>query len=225
MIDRWNMKHNAVVHEEEAIIPVGKGGIVGNLGTPSDAKAMIIFAHGSGSGRFSPRNRAVAHTLQESHLATLLVDLLTEDEQRVDEMTAEFRFDIALLSTRLIAAMDWAAVQDQTASLRIGIFGASTGASAALMAAAARPEGVYAIVSRGGRTDLAADRISQVQAPVLMIVGGEDRIILDISQITAAALQVEHKIEVVPGATHLFEEPGALERAAELTVGWFVSHL
>lgn len=219
------MDKHATIHTQQMKIPLEDGGIIGDLTLTPDAQALVIFAHGSGSGRMSPRNRSVAQLLQRNGLGTLLVDLLTVDEQAIDEQTGELRFDIDLLCRRLGAAILWAGQNEQTKHLKIALYGASTGAAAALMAAAEHPDNVFAVVSRGGRTDLAGDSIANVKAPVLMIVGGDDRIVLDLNSITSASLRVEHNIEIIPNATHLFEEPGALERAAELTCQWLLGHL
>ncbi|MBX5494658.1 MAG: dienelactone hydrolase family protein [Bryobacteraceae bacterium] len=197
----------------------------GDLATPFDATGLVIFAHGSGSGRFSPRNRHVAGRLRESGMATLLLDLLTESEERVDAYTAHLRFDIPLLATRLIAATDWAKQQKDIQSLPIGYFGASTGAAAALIAAAERPREVRAVVSRGGRPDLAAGALENVQAPTLLIVGGRDLQVLELNRQAYDRMRAPRKLEIVEGATHLFEEPGALEEVARLAAEWFKQHL
>jgi dienelactone hydrolase len=194
--------------------------LLGDLVVPADAAGVVLFAHGSGSSRLSPRNQRVAAGLQRVGFATLLLDLLTEQEERVDVRTRGFRFDIGLLAERLTDAVDWLETQPRTASLPIGAFGASTGAAAALVAAAKRPERVAAVVSRGGRPDLAAEQLSAVGAPVLLIVGGADPQVLRLNE------QVSHvlsrcQLAVVPGATHLFEEPGALEQVTDLAADWF----
>jgi dienelactone hydrolase len=199
--------------------------IVGDLAIPAGAAGLVIFAHGSGSSRHSRRNRAVADALQEAGLATLLLDLLTAEEEAIDINTAEFRFDIELLATRVAAAMDWAARQPETAGLRIGLFGASTGAAAALVAAAARPTAVRAIVSRGGRPDLAGRSLRAVTAPTLLIVGGADYEVIELNRKAYDQLTCERHLEIVPGATHLFEEPGTLEEVARLAGAWFSHHL
>ncbi|MBT2365528.1 dienelactone hydrolase family protein [Streptomyces sp. ISL-10] len=183
---------------------------------------MVLFAHGSGSSRHSPRNRAVAASLRNAGLGTLLMDLLTEDEERVDAVTAEHRFDIGLLARRLEAAVDWLGAHPAAAELPVGLFGASTGAAAALVAAAERPVRVQSVVSRGGRPDLAGDVLGRVQAPVLLIVGGDDREVLRMNHDAAAQLRTPHRLHVVPGATHLFEEPGALEEVADVSCDWFL---
>jgi dienelactone hydrolase len=197
----------------------------GDLTVPPDAGGVVVFAHGSGSGRFSPRNRAVAGVLVAAGLATLLMDLLTADEEAEDLRTGHLRFDVDLLGRRVIASLDWLAADATTGVLPAGCFGASTGAAAALIAAAERPEHVGAVVSRGGRPDLAGDALRRVTAPTLLIVGGNDVQVLRLNQSALAALAGEARLEIVPGATHLFEEPGALERVAALARDWFVRHL
>jgi len=197
----------------------------GQLTLPETPGGVILFAHGSGSSRFSPRNRQVAETLNRAGLATLLFDLLTAHEHEVDSRTASLRFDIPLLGQRLTAAVDWLPRQEAVARLPVGLFGASTGAAAALMTAADRPRAVRAVVSRGGRPDLADDALPRVRAPTLLIVGGADEQVLALNRLAAHALKAEHRVEVVPGATHLFTEPGALEQVAELAAGWFTDHL
>jgi putative phosphoribosyl transferase len=197
------------------------------LVVPEGARGLVVFAHGSGSSRFSPRNRYVAGVLEEAGLATLLVDLLTKAEEQVDLRTREHRFDIELLAGRVEEAMRWAAADQRTCGLPGGLFGASTGAAAALVAAAREPERVRAVVSRGGRPDLAGPALASLRAPTLLIVGGRDELVLDLNRQAAAAMsQAESvELEIVPGATHLFEERGALERVAELARAWFDHHL
>jgi putative phosphoribosyl transferase len=202
-------------------LPVGTVELAGDLAVPAGARGVVLFAHGSGSGRHSPRNRLVAAALQQAGLATLLLDLLTAEEEAVDRDRAELRFDIALLAGRLEAAMDWLADDPRTAPLPVGLFGASTGAAAALVAAGDRPQRVAAVVSRGGRPDLAGPSLGLVRAPTLLLVGGNDRIVLELNRSAAGELRAEHRLEVVPGASHLFEEPGALERVAALAGDWF----
>jgi putative phosphoribosyl transferase len=197
----------------------------GNLGVPEAARSVVLFAHGSGSGRHSPRNRYVARVLRGAGLATLLIDLLTPEEEEVDLRTGHLRFDIGLLAERLAGATDWLMENPDTSNLRIGYFGASTGAGAALVAAAERPEAVGAIVSRGGRPDLAGDALPLVKAPTLLIVGGNDLPVIGMNEEAFAQMQAEKELRIVPGATHLFEEPGALEEVARLAAGWFVGHL
>lgn len=197
----------------------------GDLGVPEDARGVVLFAHGSGSGRYSPRNRRVARKLREAGLATLLIDLLTPDEEEVDLRTRHLRFDIRLLADRLVGATDWLSRYPDTRDLRIGYFGASTGAGAALVAAAERPEAVGAIVSRGGRPDLAGEALTGVAAPTLLIVGERDVPVIEMNREAMERIRAEKRLEIVPGATHLFEEPGALEEVARLAAGWFVRYL
>ena len=197
----------------------------GTLTIPAGARGVVLFAHGSGSSRHSPRNRYVAKMLREGSLGTLLIDLLTPNEEREDLSTARLRFDIGLLAARLVGATDWLAKNPVTAQLNIGYFGASTGAGAALAAAAERPENVGAIVSRGGRPDLAMPVLARVQAPTLLIVGGHDYPVIEMNQDALARLQTEKRLEIVPRATHLFEEDGALEQVAVLAREWFIQHL
>jgi putative phosphoribosyl transferase len=206
-------------------IPVRGGQIAADLRCPPRALGLVVFAHGSGSSRRSPRNRAGADVLQHGRFATLLLDLLTSSEERADVATAEFRFDIGLLSNRLVGALDWTEVHPATAALPKGLFGASTGAAAALAAAAARPAIVRALVSRGGRPDLAASWFDKVAAPTLLIVGGRDDVVIELNRKAMAALAASKELQIVEGATHLFEEPGALERVADLARGWFDRHL
>ena len=207
------------------VIAAGDVSLNGDLTVPAGARGLIVFAHVSGSSRHSTRNRAVASVLQHGRLATLLMDLLTPGEERSDIVTASFRFDIPLLGARVVASIDWVAAHEPTASLPIGVFGASTGAAAALMAAAARPAIVRAVVSRGGRPDLAADALPDVVAPTLLIVGGRDGVVIDLNQQAFDQLTHEKDMKIVPGATHLFEEPGALDEVSRLASDWFVTHL
>ena len=216
---------NAAVEEKEVTIPVGKAVINGNLTVPQGAKGIVLFAHGSGSSRFSPRNTRVAREINEAGIATLLIDLLTEAEEEIDESTGEFRFNIDLLAQRLVHATEWVKKNPDTESLSIGYFGASTGAAAALIAAAKLPEQVKAVVSRGGRPDLAGEHLPNVKAPTLLIVGGDDTEVLELNRQASQQMTSERKIAVVPGATHLFEEPGKLEEVARLAIGWFSKHL
>ena len=199
--------------------------LAGDLTLPEGAGGVVAFAHGSGSSRRSPRNRYVAGVFNEAGLGTLLFDLLTEQEEAVDAVTLHLRFDIPLLAGRLTETIDWMREQQQTSDLPIGLFGASTGAAAALIAAARRPDIVRAVVSRGGRPDLAADTLPSVHAPTLLIVGSLDTAVIQMNEDAAARLTCEKQIEIVPGATHLFEEPGTLERVAELASDWFTAKL
>jgi len=197
----------------------------GDLGLVEGTTGVVLFAHGSGSGRHSPRNRHVAAQLREAGLSTLLIDLLTTQEEAVDMVTGELRFDIDLLAGRLVGATDWLRAAGERKDLAIGYFGASTGAAAALIAAVRRSESVEAVVSRGGRPDLAGDALESVQAPTLLIVGGADAGVIELNREAYERLSVEKEMVIVPGATHLFEEPGALERVAELAADWFGRHL
>jgi dienelactone hydrolase len=206
-------------------IPAAKAVIEGNLAVPARAKGIVLFAHGSGSGRFSPRNQYVAKMLNKAEMATLLIDLLTKEEETVDMRTSEFRFDIDLLSERLIAATEWIKKNPSTKNLPLGYFGASTGAAAALRAAAKFPEDVKAVVSRGGRPDLAMKYLSRVRAPTLLLVGGRDTVVLELNKEAMKNLLSEKKLDVVPGASHLFEEPGKLEEVARLSIDWFTAKL
>lgn len=202
-------------------VRIGRAGLAGDLVLPDAACGVVVFAHGSGSSRFSPRNRFVAEVLQSQRLATVLLDLLTDDE--ADDRRRVF--DIPLLAERLAAAIDWCRSEPRLAALRLGLFGASTGAAAALVAAAAQPRAVAAVVSRGGRPDLAGDALPQVRAPTLLIVGGDDDVVLELNRAARSRLICEAQLQVVPGATHLFEEPGTLEAVATLAADWFVRHL
>ena len=213
------------LNRRHVTVAVGDVRLVGDLTMPPDAGGTVVFAHGSGSGRFSPRNQYVAAELLRGRLATLLMDLLTEEEQAVDRRTAHLRFDIRLLTDRVIGAIDWHASDDIVGALPVGGFGASTGAAAALVAAAERPQRVQAVVSRGGRPDLAGEALRRVTAPTLLIVGGRDTEVLRLNQAAQQLLGGESQLEIIPGATHLFEEPGALERVAALARDWFVWHL
>ncbi len=206
-------------------VRAGPVALEGDLGIAEEAGGIVLFAHGSGSSRHSPRNRFVARFLREGHLGTLLIDLLTTGEEAVDAATGHLRFDIELLGDRLVAITDWLAASPQTRGLPIGYFGASTGAAAALVAAARRKEVVRAVVSRGGRPDLAWAALSQVSAPTLLIVGGHDVDVLDLNRKALEELRAEKALAVVPRATHLFEEPGALEEVARLARDWFTRHL
>jgi dienelactone hydrolase len=187
--------------------------------------ALVLFAHGSGSSRHSPRNQFVARTLNRAGLGTLLFDLLTPEEEALDSYTREHRFNIGLLAERLVHATKWARQQEEARDLRIGYFGSSTGGAAALVAAAELPQDVGAVVSRGGRPDLAGDALPKVQGPTLLIVGGNDDIVIELNEMARVQMHCEVKLEIIPGATHLFEEPGALEHVAKLASDWFVDHL
>ena len=215
----------AVQPRSEVSIPADGARLEGDLTIPDEPVGLVAFAHGSGSGRHSPRNRRVAGALNDNGLATLLFDLLDPGEERLDRRTAELRFDIERLGRRLIAAVDWLTREPATAELAIGIFGASTGAAAALHAAGSRPEAVAAVVSRGGRPDLAGAALGSVRAPTLLIVGGEDDTVLELNRRAQAELRCEMVLEIVPGAGHLFEEPGALERVELLARTWFLRWL
>lgn len=216
---------DAPVRSADIMVRAGDVVLEGNLAIPDCAGGIVLFAHGSGSGRFSPRNRFVSDFLNRGGLATLLIDLLTAQEGALDERTAELRFDIDLLARRVVGAVDWLGAQDGIRGLPLGLFGASTGAAAALQAAAERPEQVAAVVSRGGRPDLAPAALPRVRAPTLLIVGGLDGPVIGMNRRAAAQLAAEHRLEIVPGATHLFEEPGKLEEVARLACAWFRQHL
>jgi dienelactone hydrolase len=204
----------------EQAIKVSPDGLSGDLVVPQRAEGIVVFAHGSGSSRHSPRNRYVAKVLQRGGLATLLLDLLTAGEEQVDQNTGHLRFDISLLAERL-EATDWLRREPATRGLSTGYFGASTGAGAALVAAAERPSLIYAVVSRGGRPDLAGSALARVKAPTLLIVGGDDRPVIKLNRQALAELRCEKEISIVPGATHLFEEPGTLEQVATFASTWF----
>jgi putative phosphoribosyl transferase len=212
------------VREKLVHVTVGSVTLEGNLMIPYEPRSAVLFAHGSGSSRFSSRNRYVAQRLNEAKLATLLIDLLTPQEEAADLVSAELRFDIGLLGERVVAATDWLAEFEETKGLRIGLFGASTGAAAALVAAARRTALVGAVVSRGGRPDLAGAALPHVEAPTLLIVGGNDPRVIQLNQAALALLRCEKQLVIVPGATHLFEEPGALDQVARLARDWFVQH-
>lgn len=204
---------------------LGKARLHGDLCVPPDAAGLVVFVHGSGSSRYSPRNQSVARYFNELGLATLLFDLLTADEQSIDEITRQLRFDIPLLSQRLSGVVDQLGNDAGLRELRIGLFGASTGAAAALITAASRPADVAAVVSRGGRVDLADQSLARVKAASLFLVGSRDLEVLELNRAAAARLQCVHQLQVVPGATHLFEEHGTLEQVARLAGDWFVRHL
>jgi putative phosphoribosyl transferase len=209
----------------EAQIQAGRAVLPGNLHLPEGAGALVLFAHGSGSSRHSPRNQFVARTVNDAGLGTLLFDLLTQEEEAIDMRTRELRFNIHLLAERLVHATKWAKQQPQTRDLRIGYFGSSTGGAAALVAAVDVPQDVGAVVSRGGRPDLAGEALPKVQAPTLLIVGGNDDIVIELNEQARDRMRCEVKLEIIPGATHLFEEPGALEKVAQLASDWFVKHI
>jgi dienelactone hydrolase len=211
--------------ERQVRVPAGPVALDGTLNLPAMAHGLVVFAHGSGSSRFSPRNRFVASALQQASLGTLLMDLLTRDEEAVDERTRHLRFDIGLLAERLVHATDWLRRNPDTHTLPVGYFGASTGGGAALVAAAERPDGVGAVVSRGGRPDLAGEALERVVAPTLLIVGGEDHHVLELNRRALGRISAEKRLEVVAGATHLFEEPGALDQVARLAADWFTRQL
>jgi putative phosphoribosyl transferase len=209
----------------EVQIHAGRAVLSGNLNNPENANGLVLFAHGSGSSRYSPRNQFVARTLNDAGLATLLFDLLTQEEEAIDTQTRELRFNIHLLAERLVHATKWAKQQQETRDLRIGYFGSSTGGAAALVAAVDLPEVIGAVVSRGGRPDLAGEALPKVKAPTLLIVGGNDDIVIELNEQARDRMRCEVKLEIVPGATHLFEEPGALEKVAKLASDWFIAHL
>jgi putative phosphoribosyl transferase len=206
-------------------IPVESIPLDGDLHVPRPCHGLVIFAHGSGSSRFSPRNRRVAASLESAGFATLLLDLLTREEEAVDMRTREFRFDIDRLGRRVVGAADWAHSQPELRALNIGFFGASTGAAAALIAAAERPDIAGAVVSRGGRPDLAGDALKLVRAPTLLIVGGDDDLVIELNEDARRQMQTIVRLEIVPGATHLFEEPGTLEEVERLAADWFAQYL
>src|ERR1700716_708024 len=197
----------------------------GDLAIPDGARGIVLFAHGSGSSRHSSRNKFVAEELRRGELGTLLLDLLTPQEEQIDMRTAQLRFDIGLLAERLIGGVGWLDTQDETRALPVGLFGASTGGGAALVAAARRPDRVGAVVSRGGRPDLAGEELPRVRAPTLLIVGGNDPAVIELNKQALRQMVAEVELVIVPRATHLFEEPGALEHVAELARNWFVGHL
>jgi dienelactone hydrolase len=204
---------------------LGDAVLNGDLRVPPNSQGLVLFAHGSGSSRYSSRNRAVADVLHQARLGTLLLDLLTEDEERTDVVTTTFRFDIPMLGDRVVAAVDWAGRYETTARLALGIFGASTGAAAALIAAARRPRAVRAVVSRGGRPDMAREALREVVAPTLLIVGGSDEVVIELNRQAFDQLSAAKDLRIVPGASHLFEEPGTLGQVAELARDWFTTHL
>jgi putative phosphoribosyl transferase len=209
----------------EIEIQAGRVALFGTLSIPKHASGLVLFVHGSGSSRHSPRNQFVAHTLNDVGLATLLFDLLTREEEAIDLRTREHRFNIGLLANRVVHATNWAKQLKQTRDLRVGYFGSSTGGGAALVAAAEILQHVGAIVSRGGRPDLAGDALPKVRAPTLLIVGENDHVVIELNEMARDQMRCEVKLQIVSGATHLFEEPGALESVAELASDWFVKHI
>lgn len=221
----YTTSHNAVVTRSAVRIPAGPAMLDADLSIPEGAAGLVIFAHGSGSSRKSTRNRAVAESLHVAGLATLLLDLLTMEEEAVDRFTAEHRFDIPLLASHLVAALDWAVEAAETRALPIALFGASTGAAAALIAAAERPALVRAVVSRGGRPDLAGASLAHVRAPSLLIVGSRDEPVIELNEQAARQMTCPKEIAIVAGATHLFEEPGTLEEVQELAARFIRAHI
>ena len=218
----------AKLHFEQAVnIPSGNVNLEGELKVPQGANGVVLFAHGSGSSRHSPRNQFVAQTLNTGGLATLLFDLLTSEEEQLDLLTRKFRFDIDLLAKRTIQVTDWLVKQPEIGNLKLGYFGSSTGAAGALIAAAERPQVIHAVVSRGGRPDLANDALPRVNVPVLFIIGELDTLVLELNEQAMAQMNpvVERHLEIIPRATHLFEEPGALEQVAKKARSWFLRHL
>lgn len=215
-----------MIHQQtEMKIPVGNVTVEGTLILPSGAKGVVLFAHGSGSSRFSPRNQYVAKEFNKAKIGTLLFDLLTQEEEEEDVVTAEYRFNIALLAKRLIGATDWLRNDPLTKRLAFGYFGASTGAAAALIAAAKLPSDIAAVVSRGGRPDLAGEHLPNVVAPTLLLVGGLDTEVIELNRLAMDQMNNEKKLIIIPGATHLFEEPGTLEQVAKHSTDWFLRYL
>lgn len=213
------------IKDRGVVIPVGSVELSGDLSIPGAARGIVLFAHGSGSSRHSPRNRFVAGRLQDAGLGTLLMDLLTAGEEEVDRQTRHLRFNIKLLAERLVGATDWLKENSDTARLSIGYFGASTGAAAALVAAATRADEIFAVVSRGGRPDLAEGALPLVKAPTLLIVGGYDTQVISLNEGAMQQMTAHKELTIVPRAGHLFEEPGALEKVADLACDWFLKHL
>jgi putative phosphoribosyl transferase len=215
-----------MIHNQtEMKIPVGNVKVEGTLTLSPGAKGVVLFAHGSGSSRFSPRNQHVAKEFNKAKIGTLLFDLLTAEEEETDVVTAEYRFNIGLLAERLIGATQWLRNDILTKRFAFGYFGASTGAAAALIAAAKLPDEVVAVVSRGGRPDLAGEYLARVVAPTLLLVGGDDTEVIELNRLAMDQMTSEKKLVIVPGATHLFEEPGKLEEVAKLSVDWFLHYL
>src|SRR5205809_332253 len=219
------LPHGSDGVERDVTLTANRVTLEGTLGVPQRATGLVLFAHGSGSSRFSARNRYVARVLRDAGMGTLLLDLLSRAEEDVDAVTRHHRFDIGMLASRLVAAIDWLAAQPETERLPVGLFGASTGGGAALVAAAERPVRVSAVVSRGGRPDLAGDALPLVKAPTLLIVGGDDEPVIELNERAKGRMRTEVRLEIIPGATHLFEEPGALEAVARLARHWFARHL
>jgi dienelactone hydrolase len=216
---------NLKVEENLVRVASGRVNLEGNLNVPESARGVVVFAHGSGSSRHSPRNRYVAGVLNQAGFTTLLFDLLTSEEEAEDMQTGHLRFNIPFLAERLVAATEWLAQYMNVPTLKVGYFGASTGAGAALIAAAQRPQAVDAVVSRGGRPDMAGEALPKVEAPTLLIVGGNDTPVIGMNEEAMEQMHAEKKLEIIPGATHLFPEPGALEQVAELARDWFDRHL
>jgi putative phosphoribosyl transferase len=214
----------ASIEQRTVRITVGRQALEGDLAVPAHARGVVLFAHGSGSSRFSARNKHVAAVLQANGFATLLIDLLTPDEEELDRLSGEYRFDIGRLAERLVESAEWLAAEDATASLALSMFGASTGGGAALVASAELPQHVAAVVSRGGRPDLAGAALERVVAPTLLIVGGSDEVVLELNRAALSRLHATARLEVIPGATHLFEEPGALDEVARHAVAWFEAY-
>jgi putative phosphoribosyl transferase len=211
--------------QHDVQVQAGRVTLEGTLAIPPDAVGAVLFAHGSGSSRFSSRNRFVAEALRGGGLATLLIDLLTPGEETIDQLTSQYRFDIPRLAERLVGAVEWLGQRSDTTDLSVGLFGASTGGGASLIAAAREPARVRAVVSRGGRPDLAGDALHQVRAPTLLVVGERDEVVIDLNRQAMARMSGIVRLEIVPGATHLFEEPGTLDEVAQLARHWFVQHL
>jgi putative phosphoribosyl transferase len=222
---RFPEAHLADAAQRSVVVAAGGVELEGDLAIPPGARGVVMFAHGSGSSRHSSRNRFVAEVLQHGGLGTLLLDLLTPREEQVDVHTGHIRFDIGLLAERLIGAMQWLDTQDDTRGVPVGLFGASTGGGAALVAAARRPDRVDAVVSRGGRPDLAGEELRHVRAPTLLIVGGRDSVVIELNKQAMRQMVAPVELAIVPGATHLFEEPGTLEEVAQLARDWFFRYL
>jgi dienelactone hydrolase len=214
-----------VAISREVVIPVDSITLAGELNIPAETEGLVLFAHGSGSSRLSPRNQYVAQVIREAGIGTLLFDLLTLEEEKIDQRTRHLRFDIDLLAWRLVGVTDWVKKQKETGHLRVGYFGASTGGGAALVAAAELGDQIGAVVSRGGRPDMAGEALPLVVAPTLLIVGGFDDVVIRLNEEALAKLQCVKKLKIVPGATHLFEEPGKLEDVAQLAAAWFQKYL